>query len=180
MAQVGEVPQGCRSAQGGVDGVVDLAADRSPAASGEPAVLVASAEKVALRERGPVPVDGHKGPVDGVGEHPRPRWGVPGQAPGGVRIDRRPADKVRGAVVGAEEGEGGDDDLHLRADRAEPAGCVAGAGRVDRWAAGEEEVGEDVGTDLIDTAGVPVVFLSGVDDDLRGCQIVCVRGGVPD
>lgn len=134
LTQVGEVPEGSGAALRVVDGVVDLAADRGPSASGEPAVLVAGAEKSALRLCGAVPIDGDHGPVDGVGEDPGERGRVCGESAGGVGVDRGTSDEVGGSVVGVEQGECGDDDLNLRTDRAQGPGPRAG--RRPRWGRG--------------------------------------------
>ena len=72
LTQMGEVGERGGAAERGIDGVIDLGADRRSAASGESAVLVASAQEAALRPRHAVPVDGHDRAVDGVGEHARP------------------------------------------------------------------------------------------------------------
>ena len=115
LAQMGEVPQGGGPAFGGVDRMVDLAPDRGASASREPAVLVAGPQEAALRPGGAVAVDGEDGPVDRFGQYPRPGGGVRCQAPRGVGVDRGTSHEVGGPVVATEKGEGGDDDLNLRA-----------------------------------------------------------------
>jgi hypothetical protein len=52
---------------------------------------------------------------------------------GGVGVDRGASDEVGGSVVGVEQGERGDDDLNLRADRAQGPG--PSPGRSDRASA---------------------------------------------
>nr|WP_255447076.1 hypothetical protein [Schumannella soli] len=84
-------------------------------------------------------------------------------------IGERPI-RSAGGVALADECERGDDDLHLRADRAQRALPVAMPCRVEGGGAGEQEIGEDVGKDLIDPALILIAF--------RGAEGVFL-GGAP-
>ena len=145
--------------------VVDFGADGGDAASGESTVLVAGAQVAAQRMRHPVGVDGEHCVGDRVGDEAFPRGGVAGEAPGGGRVDGGASDEVA-RHLGAGQRERGDDDLHVGADRTQRAGgrvaCV-----VEGWGAGEEQVGEDVGSDLVDGSTVGV-------DDVAGAFGACV------
>ena len=133
-------------------GVVDFAADRRGAASGESAVLVSGLKVSAHRRRDSVGVDGEHRPGDRVGDEPLPRGRRPGEEPCGRGVDGGASDEVAG-FVRTREREGGDDDLDAGPDRAERP-CDGVAGVVEGGRAREEEVGENVGTDLVGGPGV--------------------------
>ena len=89
-------------------------------------------------------------------------------------------------AVGLEEAEGWNDDLDLRADRAECAGSVAGDGGVGEGGSGEKDVGGDIGADLSPGAGVGgedvsrdsgVIVCRRTDCSLRGVAHVDDNGG---
>jgi hypothetical protein len=138
------------AAPGPVDGVIVLAHPGGASASGEPAMHVPRLQVPVHRRGDAVGIRGEDESGDRVGEDAVPdpvRSGEHGA--GGVGVDRgQPVD--RGAAVGgAGGGEGGDGDLNGCADRAEAA-----AGRVDGGLAGQDQVGEQIGTGLVDGAGV--------------------------
>ena len=119
LAQVGEVRCFRRAAECRVVGVVDFAADRRGAASGESAVLVSGLQVSAHRRRDPVRIHGEHGAGDRVGDEPLPRGRRPGEQPCGGRVDGGAPDEVA-RLVRTRQGEGGDDDLDACADRADP------------------------------------------------------------
>ena len=137
--------------------VVDITAVDGLAASGESAVFVAGAEEsFEVGVRG-VAVDGEHAARDGVAEHPIPAGGHAGEAAGGVDVDRGAPDEFGGSVAEPGEGEGWDGDVHDGpdgAETAEPERWVRRGGWVVLWGAGEQHVGEDVGSELADGAWV--------------------------
>ncbi len=174
---MGEVGEFGSSAEGVVVGVVDLAADRGDAASGEPAVLIPGLQEPSHRGWHAVRVgrDGDAG--GGVVEQAFPDVRRPGEKAGGRGVNRGSAREIARPVVRTGEGRGGHKNLHPRADRAEgPGGRVARV--IQRRGACEQQVGEHVGPDLIgrscicrDNVGVLAgsTLMPGVDD--RPCLL---------
>ncbi|WP_422385767.1 hypothetical protein, partial [Microbacterium telephonicum] len=162
LAQVSEVAEG----GGAAEGVVDLAPDRRPPASREPAMLIPRPQEPALRPSGTVRVDRDHRPTHRVRQQPRQRRGLCGKTPSRVGIDRRTPHQIRGTLLRTHQRERRDDHLHLRANRTQRPGLVTGRSRIEGGRPGEEQVGEHVGADRVDPALIPVFRVAGVDHGL--------------
>ncbi|GGM63635.1 hypothetical protein GCM10010489_39010 [Microbacterium saperdae] len=146
-AEVTEVVDPGPAAFGVVVVVVDLAAVHRHAASGESAVLIAGAEEPphALGRCVGIGLGDH---ALGIEEESAPAGVASGQVAGDIGVEWTVAVELGDSIVDARESGGRDRDLNARLDVVEPA-----AVRLARIR-GEQEVGEEIGTDLIDRAGV--------------------------
>lgn len=128
--------------------VVDLTPHQRGAAPWCSAVLVARREVTALGCGGAVSIDLEHGADDRIAQHAVPARRASREKTGGGRIDGAPTRDRRAGIGATEQGEHRHRDLHLRADRTEPAGARDIVRRIDGGRGGEEEVGTDVGADL--------------------------------